>query len=120
VRVSAFWDTSALVPLCIHQGLTPRAVALHKKYDVVVWWATPVEIASALARLLRMNQIDPGDCAGACALAKVLADSWSVVQPSDRLRVTATETVLICVQRIVCSWQQRCSGAKTHLTAASS
>ncbi len=91
MRVSAFWDTSALVPLCIHQGLTPRAVALHKKYGVVVWWATPVEIASALARLLRMNQIDPGDCAEARALAKVLADSWSVVQPSDRLRATATE-----------------------------
>jgi predicted nucleic acid-binding protein len=66
-------------------------VALYKNYGVVVWWATPVEIASALARLLRMNQIDPGDCAKARALAKVLADSWSVVQPSARLRATATE-----------------------------
>jgi predicted nucleic acid-binding protein len=87
----AFWDTSALVPLCIHQGLTPRTVALYKNYGVVAWWATPVEIASALARLLRMNQINPGDCAKARALAKVLAASWSVVQPSDRLRATATE-----------------------------
>jgi predicted nucleic acid-binding protein len=91
VRILAFWDTSALVPLCIHQGLTPRAVALYKHYRVVVWWATPVEIASALARLLRMNQIDPRQHAEARALAKVLADSWSVVQPSDRLRATAAE-----------------------------
>lgn len=91
MRIWAFWDTSALVPLCIHQGLTPRAVALYKKYGVAVWWATPVEIASALARLLRMKQIDPGDYGEARALAKLLAASWSVVQPSDKLRVTAAE-----------------------------
>ncbi len=91
VRSLAFWDASALVPLCIRQGLTPRAVSLYKSYGVVVWWATPVEIASALARLLRMKQIDSGDCAKARALARVLADSWSVVQPSDKLRATATE-----------------------------
>jgi predicted nucleic acid-binding protein len=91
VRILAFWDTSALVPLCIHQGLTSRAGALYKNYGVVVWWATPVEIASALARLLRMHYIDSGDCGKARALAKVLADSWSVIQPSDKLRATATE-----------------------------
>jgi len=59
VRVPAFWDSSALVPLCVRQGITPRAIALYKLYDAVVWWATPVEIASALARLVRMKQLEP-------------------------------------------------------------
>jgi hypothetical protein len=57
-RVPAFWDASALVSLCVRQGMTPRAIASYKNYDAVVWWATPVEIASALARLMRMKQLD--------------------------------------------------------------
>ena len=60
-RALAFWDSSALVPLCVRQGITPRAIALYKSYEAVVWWATPVEIASALARLVRMQQLDSGD-----------------------------------------------------------
>jgi uncharacterized protein len=89
-RPSAFWDASALVPLCVHQGRTPQAIALYKSYEVVVWWATSVEIASALARLVRMKQLNPGDWAQARRLAGDLADSWSVVQPSDALRAKAT------------------------------
>ena len=93
MRVSAFWDTSALVPLCVRQGITPRALALYKSYEVVVWWATPVEIASALARLVRMRQIDSADCTKARKLAKSLADSWSVIQPSHALRAQAARLV---------------------------
>jgi len=92
-RVSAFWDTSALVPLCVRQGITPRAITLYKSHDVVVWWSTPVEIASALARLVRMKQLDSGDWTRASRLAKSLADSWSVIQPSDALRAKATQLV---------------------------
>ena len=92
-RVSAFWDASALVPLCGRQGMTPRAIALYKTQDVVVWWATPVEIASALARLMRMKQLDSRDWAKASKLAQRLADSWSVIQPSDALRATSIQLV---------------------------
>ncbi len=92
-RISAFWDTSALIPLCVHQTLTPRAIALYKRHDVVVWWATPVEIASALARLKRMGQLDISDFSKATQLAKILADSWSVIQPSDSIRTTAIQLV---------------------------
>ncbi len=68
--VPTFWDASALVPLCVRQGTTPRAIALYKIYNAVVWWATPVEIASALARLMRMKQFDSRDSAKASKLAK--------------------------------------------------
>jgi predicted nucleic acid-binding protein len=73
--------------------MTLRAIALYKTYDAVVWWATPVEIASALARLMRMKQLDSTDWAKARKLAKNLADSWSVIQPSDALRMTAIQLV---------------------------
>jgi len=92
-RVSAFWDTSALVPLCVRQSITLRAIALYKSHDVVVWWAAPVEIASALARLVRMKQLNPAEWTTASKLAKNLADSWSMIQPSDSLRARAAQLV---------------------------
>ena len=93
MRIPAFWDSSALVPLCVRQSITPRAIALYKLHDAVVWWATPVEITSALARLVRMKQLDPSDWNRARKLAKRLADSWSVIQPSDALRAKALKLV---------------------------
>ncbi|HMD97309.1 MAG TPA: hypothetical protein VKM93_08300 [Terriglobia bacterium] len=92
-RLSAFWDTSALVPLCVHQGITSRAIALYQTYDMVVWWSAPVEIASALARLVRMKQLTQADLAKARRLAKDLSDSWSVIQPSDALLANAAQLV---------------------------
>src|SRR5271165_4947834 len=93
MRILAFWDTSALVPLCVRQSMTPRAIALYRIHDAVVWWATPVEIASALARLVRMKQLDPTDWTRARKLAKRLADSWAVIQPSDALRAKSLQLV---------------------------
>ena len=92
-RHLAFWDASALVPLCISQSVTPSVIALYKRYEAVVWWSTPVEIASALARLVRMRQLNSGDWAKARRLAAVLADAWFVIQPSDALRAKATQLV---------------------------
>jgi uncharacterized protein len=92
-RVVAFWDASALVPLCVRQSLTPHAIALYRSYEAVVWWATPVEIASALARLVRMRRLDSSQWTKAHSLAKDLADGWSVIQPSDALRAKATQLV---------------------------
>jgi predicted nucleic acid-binding protein len=93
MRIPAFWDTSALVPLCVRQGITPRAIALYGLHDVVVWWATPVEIASALIRLVRIKQLDASDWTKARKLVKRLADLWSVIQPSDVLRARSIQIV---------------------------
>jgi predicted nucleic acid-binding protein len=90
---SAFWDASALVPLCVQQSITPSVVSLYKSYQAVVWWATPVEIASALARLVRTREISPSDWAKARQVAVALADEWLVIQPSDSLRARATQLV---------------------------
>lgn len=92
-RTAAFWDTSALVPLCVRQSATARAISLYRTHDVVVWWATSVEIASALARLLRLGQIGPTDSSKARKLSETLARSWSVIQPSEALRNRALELV---------------------------
>jgi hypothetical protein len=53
----AYWDSSALVPLCVPQVQTPGAISMYERFQVVAWWASEVEIVSALARLERMGQI---------------------------------------------------------------
>jgi len=68
-------------------------MGLFKIHEVVVWWSTPLEVASALARLVRMQQLDATDYSRARKLAQTLADSWSVIQPSDALRANAAQLV---------------------------
>src|SRR5258708_22251865 len=92
-RVSAFWDASALVPLLVRQSNTSHAVGLYKTLDVVVWWATPVELASAVARLLRTGKISTGEFAKIRKLANALFASWAVISPTDAVRSTAMELV---------------------------
>jgi hypothetical protein len=66
---------------------------LYKNYPAVIWWATPVEIASALARLLRTREISSSDCAKARQVAAALTEEWSVIQPSNALRSDAVELI---------------------------
>jgi uncharacterized protein len=89
----AFWDASALVPLCVLQSKTPNIESLYQSYQAVVWWATPVEIASALARLVRTREISSSDWVNARQVAVALSDEWSVIQPSNALRVHAAQLV---------------------------
>jgi predicted nucleic acid-binding protein len=68
-------------------------MALAKRYEIVVWWAAPVEIASGLARLARMRQLSSDDWAQSRQLAKDLENGWLVIQPSESLRTRATHLV---------------------------
>ena len=50
-----FWDSSALLPLLVDEPARERLIALlEEDAEVLAWWGTPVEIASA-SRALRGN-----------------------------------------------------------------
>jgi predicted nucleic acid-binding protein len=85
----AFWDTSVLVTLCVDQTFTPQALLLERKYKIAVWWATHVEIASALAQLLRQNKITAAEYAHAKQQAEHLAIIWRTAVPSERIALKA-------------------------------
>jgi predicted nucleic acid-binding protein len=70
-----------------------RARSLYHEYEVTVWWATPVELASALARLLRMQQINATELTAARRLVADLSDTWWMIQPSDVLQANALALV---------------------------
>jgi predicted nucleic acid-binding protein len=59
-RTTAFWDSSALIPLCVHEQTSNKVKRLAKQLAPVVWWATTVEIHSAIARLHRSGALDDG------------------------------------------------------------
>lgn len=85
-----FWDSSALVPLLLEQ---PRSELvrrwLREDGDLVVWWGSEVECASAIARLRREERLSAGDERTALALLDELAASWFEVQPAPAVRERA-------------------------------
>jgi hypothetical protein len=85
----AFWDASVLVTLCVNQTPTPQALVFESKYQIAVWWATHVEIASALAYSLRRREITPKEFAQAKLQAEGLASLWDVIEPSAKVALEA-------------------------------
>jgi len=89
----AFWNTSSLVPLCVTQHSTPTVQAIVSKYQVVVWWATPIEIRGALARLVRTGRLTLNQQVGAQVRLDTLRRNWREVFPSDKVREKAESLV---------------------------
>jgi predicted nucleic acid-binding protein len=87
----AFWDTSALVPLCLARQASPRAQQLLRRYAPVVWWSTSVEARSAFARQLRLGSLTVAEHANASASLGALKRKWQEIQPSEPLRALAEE-----------------------------
>jgi predicted nucleic acid-binding protein len=85
-----FWDSSALVPLFVDEPSTDAVVALlQDDPSVAVWWTTPVECASALARLEREGGLDGPAAAEAFRRLDSAAASWFEIDPADRIREIA-------------------------------
>lgn len=88
----AFWDASAIVPLCCSQAATSRSrKLLRDDRRMVVWWGTPVEARSAFARLLRDGTLTDAEVARAARLLNQLRPSWDEIQASERVRAIAED-----------------------------
>ena len=86
---SAFWDSSALVPLCVRQPQTAQAIVLYKVCGVTVWWATPVEIVSGLTRLERMGELSRDEFLAGKDAAQQLANFWETLSPTASIAIQA-------------------------------
>ena len=95
-----FWDSSALVPLCVEEPATTRVIALVKQDPAVtVWWSTSVECASALARLERESKLTRTGATRAFARLDAFAASWMVVEPLDEIREVARRLLRVHLLR---------------------
>jgi predicted nucleic acid-binding protein len=85
-----FWDASAIVPLLMTEADTKTLQELAAADPtMLVWWATEVECASAIARLEREGALDPPAVIEAFGRLRRLADGWHEVDASDGIREAA-------------------------------
>jgi hypothetical protein len=82
-----FWDTSALVPLCVSEPAS-REVRRLATADpsLVVWWGTRTECLSAFARGRRDGKLAAAVEQRARRLLASLAAEWSEILPADAVR----------------------------------
>jgi predicted nucleic acid-binding protein len=82
-----FWDASAIVPLLVAETTTEQLQTLARDDpDMLAWWASSVECASALARLERGSALDSKSMTHALQRLTAIADSWHEVEPSEAVR----------------------------------
>lgn len=85
-----FWDSSAIAALCVEERRTAKVDRLAREDpEVAVWWATPVECASAVARRLREGTLDAAEAEAALEILDRLSEAWVEIQPGDLVRAHA-------------------------------
>jgi predicted nucleic acid-binding protein len=92
-KTTAFWDASALVPVCIQEAASRQARSYLRRFEPVVWWGSLVEVHNAICRLHRGQEISNKDKQGAVARLRLLSRSWREVLPNDQVRDLATQTL---------------------------
>jgi predicted nucleic acid-binding protein len=85
-----FWDTSAIVPLLVHEDSTDAAGALFRAdKTMLVSWLTLVEAASAIARGEHEDLLSQAAATQAFARLDELARLWREIEPSNDIRDVA-------------------------------
>jgi uncharacterized protein len=85
-NVAAFWDASALVPLCVQEMATRQAQAQLRKSAPVAWWGSLIEVHSAIARLHRLGKLKDDGKKGALSRLALLSRGWREILPGDSVR----------------------------------
>jgi hypothetical protein len=85
-----FWDSSAIIPLCLNEAYSEKIVSLIKgDEDIIVWWATRIECLSALARRRREGALTVEAELAAKTVLSRLSEAWSEVLPGEQVRQRA-------------------------------
>lgn len=83
-----FWDSSAIVPLLVNEAASARLAMIYSTDpEMVVWWGTEIECASALER---RGRIQGGAAAEAMSRALRQLDQfterWHEIGPTQQVR----------------------------------
>jgi uncharacterized protein len=82
-----YWDASAVVPLLVSAAQTRALDALRTSGSgMATWWGTPVECASAVARMERDALMDHRDATLALRRLAELREGWTEVMPGSPVR----------------------------------
>lgn len=85
-----FWDSSAVVPLLLPEPPAEALLDLLEREPVmVVWWGTPMECASAVARRERDGTLGVSAASAALDRLRELSLAWQEILPVEAVRTTA-------------------------------
>jgi predicted nucleic acid-binding protein len=85
-----FWDSSALVPLLVAEDSSDRLMdALREDPSIMVWWGSPVECASAVARREREELLGAAEAGAALERLDALQRAWHEIPPTEAVRMAA-------------------------------
>jgi predicted nucleic acid-binding protein len=90
-KTTAFWDSSALAPLCVHEAASRHVQSHLRRFAPVVWWGSLIEVHSAICRLHRDKKITDLDKQGAVARLRLLSRGWREILPGDQVRDLAMQ-----------------------------
>jgi len=109
-----FWDSSAVVPLLIEQDPSSRAAAWVARDDaMVVWTLTPVEVVSALRRLVRDQTLDEAIARSAEVRMEEIVRTCHVIIDVEPVKSLATRLLRLHALRAADALQL---GAALHWT----
>jgi predicted nucleic acid-binding protein len=85
----AFWDTSAVLPLCAVQRQSTKIRQVSRTYRLAVWWGTSVEATSGFYRLKREGKLTADEVSQAIGRLNQLRARWDEIEPSEAVREMA-------------------------------
>lgn len=86
---TAFWDSSALVPVCVHEAGSREARAYLRQFEIVVWWGSLVEVQGAICRSHRESRISDSGKQGALVRLRAISRAWREIFADEELRELA-------------------------------
>lgn len=91
---AAFWDSSAIVPLCTVQynSFSARQQARVNQLHTV-WWATWLEVLNTFTRLLREKNLRKKGFDQAQYRLERLASAWYEISPDGKVRDLAEQVL---------------------------
>jgi predicted nucleic acid-binding protein len=87
---TAFFDTSAIVPLCVAQQSSQKARQIYRSFArQVVAWAASIEATGAIYRAVRLGGLSESNARRALGRLAELEKRWSEIIAGDRVRSIA-------------------------------
>lgn len=85
-----FWDSSAILPLLVNEASSAATRRyLETQPEMALWWATPVECMSALARKEREGRLELSQMIAAEKNLDLIVRNSVTIDATDRVRLLA-------------------------------
>ena len=85
-----FWDSSAIVPLLVDEPSSQQLLdRLEADSGMLVWWGSPVECSSAIARREREGDLSVSEASQALERLQAILRAWHEILPSEAVRQIA-------------------------------